>query len=60
MSIGFRPPECEANDKDSFSKSSELEFSDQQAGHDCLARTSVISQKEADARQLGQIIIECL
>ena len=46
------------DDQHSLGESAQFEFADQQTSHDGLARASIISEKEADSRQLQQIVID--
>ena len=47
-----------ADDEDPLGQASELEFSDQEPGHDRLARPGVVGQEEADTGQLEQIVVD--
>ena len=49
-----------ADDQHPLGESAQLKFTDEQTRHDGLARASVIREKEADACQLQQIVVDGL
>ena len=46
-----------ADDQNPLGQSAQLEFADQQARHDRLARAGIIGQQETHARQLQQVVV---
>ena len=48
------------DDEHTLDQAADLQLLDQQAGHDGLAGAGVISQQEADARQLQEVVIHRL
>ena len=48
------------DDQDSLGQAPQLQFPDEQAGHDGLAGAGVVGQQETYARQLQQEVVDCL
>ena len=49
-----------ADDEDALDQAAQLQFADQQAGHDRLARAGVVGEQEAHPRELEQIVVNRL
>ena len=47
-----------ADDQDALGEAAELQFPDEQAGHDRLAGAGVVGQQEADAGELEQVVVD--
>ena len=47
-----------ADDQDALGEPAQLEFADEQARHDGLARAGVVGQQEAHARELEQVVVD--
>ena len=48
---------CRADDEYPLDEAPELEFADQEAGHDGLARTRIVGEQETHAGQLEEVLV---
>ena len=47
-----------ADDQDALGEAPKLQLADEQARHDGLARTGVVGEQEANARELEQVVVD--
>ena len=49
---------CRTDDEDSLGEPPQLEFADEQAGHDGLARAGVVGQQKSHAGELQEVLVD--